>query len=58
MIRIFRKWKIRRFRKWLNGLAVEGCWEEISCTLCPYGFDGDCIISETLARLDLIAKSI
>lgn len=58
MIRLFRKMKIRRFQRWLHELAVEGCFEELNCTLCPYGFDGDCMIAETLGRLDLIEKSI
>jgi hypothetical protein len=58
MIRLLRKMKIRRFQNWLHGLAVEGCFENDNCTLCPYGFDGDCMIAETLGRLDLIAKSM
>jgi hypothetical protein len=58
MIRLLRKWKIRRFQNWLHELAVEGCFEELNCTLCPYGFDGDCIIAEVQGRLDLIVKSI
>jgi hypothetical protein len=58
MIRLFRKWKIRRFQKWLNELALEGCFEELSCSVCAYDFEGDCMIAETQRRLDLIEKSI
>lgn len=55
---LWRLWKIKRFQKWLEKMTVEGCWESDNCTLCPYGYNGQCLIVGILIDLDLLARSV